>query len=99
MNPWKISTLVLASLLTLVIGRSALPLVYAEAQPHMQSALDHLKSAKEELEKATPDKGGHRVKAISLTKSAIAQVEKGIAWDNAHHKEAAKAPAPAGDKK
>jgi len=97
MNLWKISTLALAGLLTIVVGFSALPHVYAEAQPHMQSALDHLKSAKEELDKATPDKGGHRAKALQMTKSAIAQVEKGIAWDNAHHKEAAKA--PTGDKK
>lgn len=32
--------------------------------------------------KATADKGGHRVKAIQLTKDAIDEVKKGIAFDN-----------------
>ena len=50
-------------------------------QPHMQAALDHLRAAKGELEKAEEDKGGHRVKAIRLTNDAIVQVEKGIEFD------------------
>src|SRR5215510_9523284 len=29
-------------------------------QPHMEAAIEHLKSAKENLDKANPDKGGHR---------------------------------------
>src|SRR5207247_2376734 len=33
-------------------------------QPHMQRALDLLRDAKANLEAATSDKGGHRVKAI-----------------------------------
>ena len=53
-------------------------------QPHMQAALDHLKAAKAELELATADKGGHRVKALSLVNDAIAQVEKGIEFDRKH---------------
>lgn len=36
----------------------------APDQPHMQSALDHLNQAKSNLEAATSNKGGHRVKAI-----------------------------------
>lgn len=47
-------------------------------QPHMQSALDHLKDAKSNLEKATPDKGGHRVKALELVNTAISEVNAGI---------------------
>lgn len=51
-------------------------------QPHMQAALEHLRAAKVELEAATPDKGGHRAKAIVLTSDAIVQVEKGIEYDH-----------------
>ena len=53
-------------------------------QPHMQAALEHLRAAKVELAAATPDKGGHRTKAIALTNDAIAQVERGIAYDRHH---------------
>jgi hypothetical protein len=60
-------------------------LAKAENQPHMQAALGHLRAAKQSLETADPDKGGHRTKAINLVNSAIAQVEEGIAYANAHH--------------
>jgi len=49
------------------------------AQPHMRAALDHLISAKSELEVALRDKGGHRVKAIGYVNDAIAEVKAGIA--------------------
>lgn len=51
------------------------------AQPMMQSALRHLKSARADLNKATADKGGHRAKALDAVNEAIDQVEKGIAYD------------------
>jgi hypothetical protein len=47
-------------------------------QPHMQAALDLLKSAKQNLDNATADKGGHRKNAIEYVKSAIDEVKKGI---------------------
>jgi hypothetical protein len=47
-------------------------------QPHMQSALDLLRQAKSNLESATADKGGHRVKAIDYVNKAIDEVKKGI---------------------
>jgi hypothetical protein len=53
-------------------------------QPHMQAALEHLRAAKGELEKAEADKGGHRVKALGLVNDAISQVEKGIGYDRRH---------------
>jgi len=53
-------------------------------QPHMQAALEHLRVAKVELDAALADKGGHRVKALALTKDAIAEVERGIAYDRRH---------------
>jgi hypothetical protein len=50
----------------------------------MRVALATLKKAKNQLVAATPDKGGHRVKAIELVTSAIAEVEAGIKFDNTH---------------
>jgi hypothetical protein len=50
----------------------------APDQPHMQSALDHLNQAKRNLEAATSDKGGHRVKAIGYVDKAIDEVKKGL---------------------
>ncbi len=54
----------------------------AERQPLMRSALKDLLSAERKLELATPDKGGHRVKALRHVRKAIKEVEKGIAFDN-----------------
>jgi len=50
----------------------------------MQAALQSLEAAHRSLEAATADKGGHRVKAIALTKEAIEEVKKGIAFDDTH---------------
>jgi len=58
--------------------------VFAEAQPQMKSALANLRAALVDLQQATPDKGGHRNKAIDLTRKAINQTEAGIAYDNRH---------------
>jgi hypothetical protein len=55
-----------------------------EKQPHMAAALEHLREAQKELETATHDKGGHRVKALALVKQAIAHVEEGIHYDGTH---------------
>ena len=47
-------------------------------QPHMQAALDHLRQAKSNLERATSDKGGYRKKAIDEVNEAIDETKKGI---------------------
>jgi hypothetical protein len=77
-------------------GRSALALLFtgvfilsfvvgcASGQPHMRSALDHLLSAKSELQAATSDKGGHRVRAIELVDEAITEVQLGIEFARSH---------------
>lgn len=84
-NPWKISTLVLAVVLGFVISTPSLrSQAQADAQPRMQSALEHLEAAKAKLEDATKDKGGYRKKAIKFTDKAIIQVKAGIAHDNAN---------------
>ena len=54
-------------------------------QPNMQAARGHLISARNSLQRATPDKGGHRVNAIGLVNSAIAEVNAGIAFDRRHN--------------
>jgi hypothetical protein len=53
----------------------------AADQPRMQAALDALKIAQRELQAATDDKGGHRVKALRLVNQAMDQVERGIRFD------------------
>ena len=40
--------------------------------------MNALENAKDSLEKATNDKGGHRVKALGFVKDAIDEVKKGI---------------------
>ena len=50
----------------------------AADQPMMRAARADLQTAKRELQMATPDKGGHRVKAIALINDAISEVKKGI---------------------
>jgi len=53
-------------------------------EPHMAAALMHLRQVEEELEKATPNKGGYREKAMEMTKQAQAQVEQGIQYYDQH---------------
>lgn len=84
MNPWKLTTLALALVVTFFVGREVAGNAVAGPQPHMKNALSWLRGAKVELDKATPDKGGHRVKALELTAAAIDQVAKGIQFDDRH---------------
>jgi hypothetical protein len=48
-------------------------------QPNMEAALGDLRAARASLQKAVPDKAGHRNKAIGLVDQAIAQVQAGMA--------------------
>ena len=75
----RISLAVLALLILAVAGLAA------GDQPFMRAARADLMTAKSELQKAIPDKGGHRVKAIQLTNQAIAQVNAGMAFDRQHN--------------
>ncbi len=58
----------------------AMSVVAFAAQPHMDNALDSLKSAKSELQLAEANKGGHRVNAINLIDQAMEEVRKGKAY-------------------
>jgi adenylosuccinate lyase len=51
---------------------------------HMQAALDALRSAENQLQAATHDKGGHRQRALELVRRAIQQVEQGVKFDRRH---------------
>ena len=48
-------------------------------QPNMEAALGDLRAARASLQKAEPDKAGHRIKAIGLVDQAIAEVQAGMA--------------------
>ena len=48
-------------------------------QPRMEAALRDLRAAKESLDKAENNRGGHRARAIELVEQAIAEVKAGIA--------------------
>jgi hypothetical protein len=54
------------------------------AQPQMQSALRGLETAQSELQKVTQNKAGHANAARKLVADAIAEVQAGIAYGNAH---------------
>jgi hypothetical protein len=50
------------------------------AQPHMSESIVLLQSARGELVASTPNKGGHRERAIGLIDQAIGEVRAGIAF-------------------
>ena len=50
------------------------------AQPHMTASVGLLQSARAELAAATPNKGGHREKALQLIDQASGEVRAGIAF-------------------
>ena len=50
----------------------------------MSAALGHLQQARNELDKATATKGGHRENAMRLVDQAIAEVQQGEVYDIQH---------------
>ncbi len=53
-------------------------------QPKMHGALTHLQAARAALEQTTPDKSGHRKRALRQVNKAIDSVQNVIASDRAH---------------
>lgn len=80
----------MCSTLTVLAGMSLYSAVHAQnvqmarQEPHMSAALGHLEQAKAELEKASPNKGGHREKAMQLVDQAMQQVKAGEAYYEQH---------------
>jgi hypothetical protein len=58
----------------------------AADQPHMQSALSELQSARGELMAADNDKGGYRARAIRDVDAAIADTRAGMNWAGGHRR-------------
>lgn len=57
----------------------------AEAyQGNMERAVSSLYSALASLRESTPDKGGHRVKAMNLVQQAITETQAGIEFADEH---------------
>ena len=81
---------VAASTLIVLAGLSLYSVMHAQTpgmarhEPHMSAALGHLEQAKAELEKATPNKGGHRERALQLVDQAMQQVRDGEAYYEQH---------------
>jgi len=73
-------------MLVIAVGSICLMAGWATAQvqrqPHMEAALASLQSAQASLQRASADKGGHRVRAMNFVNSAINEVRAGIAYDN-----------------
>jgi len=68
-----------------VVVASSLSIGYATgAQPHMEATIGLLQKARAELAAATPNKGGHRERALGLIDQAIEQVREGIAFAATH---------------
>ena len=61
-----------------VLGASAT--TASAYQGNMEHALAELFQASEALRQATPNKGGHRERAMDLIQQAIEQVQQGIAF-------------------
>ncbi len=71
------------SALVVLAGLSIYSVVHAQDrqmaihEPHMSAAYGHLQQARAELERAAPNKGGHRERAMQLVDQAMRQVEEG----------------------
>lgn len=52
-----------------------------EQHPAIEAAVKHLREAKNALEHANHDFGGHRVKAIELVNQALAECEQALNFD------------------
>ena len=74
----------LIGLSTLLLARPAQNHEMSREEPHMSAALGHLQQAKDELERASHNKGGHRDKALQLVDQAIQQVHEGEAYYEHH---------------
>ena len=76
--------LALCATLALIAGLGAQSRQMARIEPHMSAAAGHLERAKNELEKATATKGGHRENAMRLVDQAIQEVRAGESYDVTH---------------
>ena len=67
-------------LIGIAIGGLAGACAAGADQPNMQAALGSLQQARSYLVQATPNKGGHRERALGFLDSAIGETKAGIAY-------------------
>jgi hypothetical protein len=67
-------------LIGIAIGGLAGACAAGADQPNMQAALGSLQQARSYLVQSTPNKGGHRERAINLVSQAINETEAGMAY-------------------
>lgn len=75
-----------AAALVAMFTMGAVQAVSAANQPNMHEALRLLNQAEAKLRAATPNKGGHRAKALRLIAEAKKEVHLGIQYANQHQK-------------
>ncbi|HTP76903.1 MAG TPA: hypothetical protein VMJ73_07965 [Rhizomicrobium sp.] len=73
------TSLVLAAALATATAGFFVGAAWAD-QPHMEAALDALRTAHSELDMARANKGGHRERAMRLIDDAIAEVKLGMEY-------------------
>jgi hypothetical protein len=87
MNIWKPIAIVSSGALAVILACGGGEVVVRPAgadQPHMQAAREHLQQARGALDRAEPNKGGHRERAIELVDQAINEVNAGIEFARTH---------------
>ena len=77
----KSTKTILVMLALLGVVAFAYPSSAAPDQPFMKAARQDLQKAKGQLQVAEHNKGGHRANAIEYVNAAIAEVNRGIAFD------------------
>ena len=63
------------------------PMAADNGQPKMQAAFAALQRADASLQRASPNKGGHRERAIQLVRQAMGAVDEGMRYAAAHSTE------------
>jgi hypothetical protein len=63
------------------LGDASVQAAEKERHPHIRTAIEELREAKRELERAAHDFGGHRVEAIKVLDQAIVQLELALKFD------------------
>jgi hypothetical protein len=68
----------LFAMLLTAFAAGAAGYAYGEKMSLFEQALKNLEWAKQSLDKAQPDKAGHRAKAITLINGAILELRQGL---------------------
>lgn len=71
-------TFMLSTLIVFSFSQSA----FAKRQPRMERSLEILQNAERVLNKARPNKGGHRYKALQHIRRAMNEVRRGMEYAN-----------------